>query len=265
MIRKILYLITLMFTIYSATAQTGTFDPSQNIEIGVDEKLDQYFADSIYLYNDEGEKVMINELINKPTILSFVYFRCPGICSPLMDGIAEVIGRSDMELAKDYQVFTISFDYSEPSRLATQKRTNYLNQIEGKTIDSSGWRFFTGDSLNITRATQSTGFKYKRAGADFIHSATLIILSPEGKITRYLHGTFFLPFEMKMAIVEAGQGKSGPTINRILQYCYTFDPKGQQYVLNITKISGTLILFVAIIVLLILLVKPKRKTSKNDQ
>jgi protein SCO1/2 len=86
-------------------------------------------------------------------------------------------------------------------------------------------------------------------------------LSPEGKITRYLNGTYFLPFEFKLAMLEASKGQAGPTINKILQYCYSYDPVGQAYVLNITKITGTIILAMGIIVFLLLVIrKPRKKT-----
>ena len=93
-----------------------------------------------------------------------------------------------------------------------------------------------------------------------MHAASVIVVSPMGKITRYLNGVYFLPFEFKMAVVEAGKGTSGPTINKILQYCYSYDPKGQTYVLNVTKLSGTLILFFALTLFLFLIIKRKRKT-----
>jgi protein SCO1/2 len=116
------------------------------------------------------------------------------------------------------------------------------------------------DSSSIARATNATGFKYKKTGNDYLHAASLAVVSPDGKITRYLNGMYFLPFEWKMAIVEASEGKSGPTLNKVLRYCYTYDPVGQTYVMNVTKVSGTLILFFAFLFLLYLVIKPKRKT-----
>ena len=87
-----------------------------------------------------------------------------------------------------------------------------------------------------------------------------MITSPEGIITRYMNGIYFLPFELKMSIIDASEGKTGPTINKVLQYCYSFDPEGQEYVLNITKITGTLMIFIAVIVFLVLTLKKRKKT-----
>ncbi|WP_172677470.1 hypothetical protein [Marinifilum fragile] len=172
--------------------------------------------------------------------------------------ISEVIEKSDLELSKDYQVITISFDPNESIDLAIKKKNNYKSLVKGKNTEE-GWKFFTADSINIAKATQSMGFRYKKTGNDYTHAATVIVLSPEGKITRYLNGTYFLPFEFKLAMLEASKGQAGPTINKILQYCYSYDPVGQAYVLNITKITGTIILVMGLIIFLLLVIKKPRK------
>ena len=232
-------------------------------DVGVDEHLGDKIPENITLVNQYGEEVSMNELVDKPTILNFVYYRCPGICSPLMNGIADFVDQLDMNIGEDYQILTISFDHTEGTELAARKHENYMKMIE-KDIPEDGWTFYTADSVTIADITQATGFKFMPTGVDFAHSATLIVLSPEEKITRYLHGTYFLPFEIKLSIVEAAKGKVGSTVNRVLQYCYSYDPTGQEYVLNITKIAGTFIMFVAVIVFLVLVVKPKKKNIKKQ-
>ena len=124
-----------------------------------------------------------------------------------------------------------------------------------------GWTFYTTDSANIARLTDATGFRYKPVGNDFIHSATLIVTSPNGKITRYMNGIYFLPFELKMSVLDASEGKTGPTINKVLQYCYSFDPEGQEYVFNITKVAGTLIIFFGVVIFLVLILAKRKKTK----
>ncbi len=243
-----------------ATSNIKTPQP----EIGIAEHLDEYLPDDLVFTGTDNKTYNLKQLIDKPTVLMFVYYRCPGICSPLMTSVSEMISKTDLVLGKDFQVITISFDQREGTDLAVKKRTNYLKLIT-KDVDQEGWKFYTGDSTNIMKVTTATGFKFKRAGNDFLHSATIIMLSPDGKITRYLQGTYFLPFEFKMAVIEASQGKSGPTIFRILQFCYSYDPAGQQYVLNITKMAGTLILLAGLIVLLVLLFKPRKKVIVNKE
>lgn len=232
-----------------------------DFEVGVIEHLDATIPQDILVTNENGELVILKDQIDKPTAVVFVYFRCPGICSPLMDGLADVVNKSDLELAKDYQIITISFDPNETTELALKKKKNYQSLIKGKNTQD-GWKFYTADSLNIAKATQAFGFRYKKTGTEYTHAATVIVISPEGKITRYLNGTYFLPFEFKLAMIEASKGQTGPTINKILQYCYSYDPVGQAYVLNITKITGIIILVMGLIVFLLLIIRrPKKKTQ----
>jgi protein SCO1 len=258
--------IVLIYLFFLTGSLSAQFEFAERIEIGVEEKLGDYFPEDIYLFDQNGDTVHLRSIIDKPTVISFVYYRCPGICSPLMNGIADVIRKSDMEIGKDYQVFTISFDVREPPELAKRKKINYLTQVQ-KPEAANGWFFFTGDSINIAKITDAAGFRYIQTGNDFQHTAGLILSSPDGKITRYLNGTTFLPFELKMAVVEASKGQPSPTINRILQLCYSYDPKSQQYVLNIKQISGILIIFVTTAIFLILVLKPlfKRKIITNNQ
>jgi protein SCO1 len=171
----------------------------------------------------------------------------------------------DMVIGKEYQVLTISFDSREGTDLAMKKRQNYLSRME-KPIDSMGWRFYTSDSLNIVKLTQAVGFKFKMMGNDYSHPGALFILSPDGKITRYHYGTFFLPFDIKLSLIEAARGQAMPTINRVLEFCYTYDPSGRRYVLDITKIAGTFILIIALTIFLVLMIRPKRKNviHKNE-
>ncbi len=258
-----IFILVLISSVGIIAGQQPASEIGPDPEIGITEKLDTYVPGDITLMNAQLGKVQLSEIIDKPTILSFVYYRCPGICSPLMDGIASVIDRSKLELGEDYQVFTVSFDPSEDLGLAQKKKSNYLGLMEKKEAAEKGWFFFTADSANVARFTESAGFHYKRTGYDFVHSAGLIFISPDRKITRYLNGISFLPFEYRMAVIEASEGKSGPTINKVLQYCYSFDPEGQEYVLNITRVAGIIIIFITLSIFLYLVLKPvvKRKTA----
>lgn len=263
---KISFLMVLTF-ISSLVLGQNIVNPVENkddVEIGVVEHLDDFLPDNISLINENGQQVWLADVIDKPTIINFVYYRCPGICSPLMEAVAGVMDKSDMVPGVDYQVLTISFDPSETYDLGVRKKANYLNLMSNKVEEAkNGWLFFTSDSASIVKVTNATGFKYKRTGNDFLHAASLTVVSNEGKITRYLNGMYFLPFEWKMAIVEASKGQSGPTLNKVLRFCYTYDPVGQTYVMNITKVSGILILFFAALFLMILIFKPKRKVNLN--
>ncbi len=254
--------ILLLFTVNNLFGQKPFNDQTKDPEIGIVEHLDEYLPKDIYLTDENNKRVCLTDLIDKPTIINFVYFRCPGICSPLMEGLANVMDQSDLAPGVDYQVLTISFDPRETIDLGIRKKTNYLKLVKKKETIEKGWKFFVSDSASIASGINAVGFKYKRTGKDFAHAAAIAVVSPKGKITRYLTGIYFLPFDFKMAIIESSKGMSAPTINKIMQYCFAYDPVGKAYVLNVTKISGTLILFVALLFFLVLIFKPKRKVNQ---
>jgi len=263
---ELICIVLILFPLYiSGQVPASQSDPGSGItdpEIGIIEKLETTIPSDVKLVNQDGDTVELGNIVNKPTVLSFVYFRCPGICSPLMDGLADVISRSDMKINEDYQVFTISFDERESTDLASNKHDNYLYLVK-KEGAKEGWTFFTADSATIQRITNAAGFGFKRTGNDFVHAAALIVLSPERKITRYLNGIYFQPFEFKMALIEASEGKSGPTINRFLQFCYAYDPQGKQYVMNVTRVTGVLIAFLGLLLFLWLAVRPLFKKKQK--
>lgn len=256
-------LLAWVFMLASAYTLTAQNEPPKQEELGIFEKLDEYIPEDLEFVTQDYDTVNLKSMIDKPTVLVLVYYECPGICSPLIEGVAEVISRTDLELGEDYDVFTISFSPRESPRLAADKKKNYAKLVKNKDV-TEGWTYFVGDSANIDRLLNSVGFRVKQVGKDWVHPTALIVLSPNGKITRYLHGLTFLPFDLKMAVAEASKGKSGPTINKVLRYCFSYDPEGKTYVFNVTKITGTIILLAAVIFLLVLIFKKrKNKTSKE--
>ena len=260
-----LLIIAILFTGYISGQNLSAQQSSP--EIGIDEKLDQFVPGDINLVTSDGDSVTTKELFTKPTVLSLVYFRCPGICTPLTDALADVIKHCDLTIGKDYQVLTVSFNPTEGTDLARQKKKNYIALSGLDSSATSGWIFCTSDSSDIARLTKSVGFRYKPNGTEFVHPAALIFLSPEGKVTRYINGSHFQPFDLKMGIVEASKGVSGPTINKVLQYCFNYDPSGNKYTLNITRVAGALIVGLAVIFFISLisvnLIRKKRAHSKN--
>jgi len=244
---------------FESFSQTSLFD--QQMQVGFDEKQGQYAALDISLVNEDGDTVLLSDIIDKPTILNLVYFRCPGTCSPLMWGISKFIDEVDLQLGTDYEVLTISFDYTESIDLGIQKKANYASTMKKKE-DAKYWQFFVSDSINIAKLTQSVGFNYKYINNQFVHPTGLIALSSDGKITRYLRGIEFLPFEIKITMVEAANGKIGPSINRVLAICYSYDENGNKFVFNVTRVSAIVIIFVAVMFFLVLVLT--RKKNKKE-
>jgi protein SCO1 len=210
-------------------------------DVGIDEKLGARVAVDAVLRDEAGKDVTLGRLIDKPTILTLNYFRCAGICTPLLNNMADVINQIGIEPGKDFQVITVSFDPRDTAEIAQQKRVNYL-KLMTRPVPPASWRFLTGDAPNTRRVTDSVGFKFRAVGEDFLHSGAIIVLAPDGTVTRYLYGISFLPADLQMAIQEAAAGQVRPTIARFLAFCYSYDPRDRQYVLNLTRVLGASIL-----------------------
>lgn len=235
-------------------------------DVGVEEKLAQFVPDNLAFKDEQGNPVNFKSLITKPTILSFVYYRCPGICNPLLSGLVDVLDKVQLEPGKDFNVLTVSFDETDTYITGSEKKKNYMAGFS-RNFPENSWKFLTGDKENITALTAATGFKFKKQGNDFLHTGVIIFLSPDGKIARYIYGITFLPFDVKMALTEAAEGRVGSTVSRVLLYCFSYDPDGRKYVFNITRVAGIGILFLLGMFLLYLTVLhkllKKRKAPEN--
>ncbi len=231
-------------------------------EVGIDEKLGTFIPLDLELKDETGKPVTLRQLIDKPTILTLNYFRCAGICTPQLGGVAEVLNRTQAIPGTDFQVLTVSFDERDEPEVAAQKRTNYLSEIT-RPFPPAAWRFLTGPGATTKALADAVGFKFKRQGDDFIHAAAIIFLSPKGQVTRYMYGVTYLPADLQLAAQEAARGEANPTINKFLKFCFSYDPAGRKYVLNTTTIGATVILLAAL-GFLVTLVRRGRKTKIKE-
>lgn len=202
--------------------------------------------DDISFNDEDGKRTTLRPFFDKPVLLLLVYFRCPGICTPLLQDLAKAVDECDLRPGKDYRLVTISFDPSEDAEMAKLKRENMLAYMK-KPVSPQDWRFLTGDEANIHKITEAVGFHYMRDknGVDFVHPTTLIFVTPEGTIARYLEGADFSPADLKMAILDASAGHVRGFMKRVQQLCYAYDPKAGAYVLKFDRvILGITALFV---------------------
>lgn len=234
--------VFLLLCVVSAPARAG--DPPGAF-IGITERLGSLVPGDLGFVNADGDSVYLRAAIDKPTVLTLVYFHCPTICKPLLGAVVEVMEKTDLEPGRDYDVLTVSFDERDTPATALAIRDNFTHSLE-KPIGPGGWEFLTGDSLAIARLTESVGFGFERRENDFAHGTALIVLSADGKIVRYLYGLRYLPFDLKMAVSEARKGRAVPSIARVLQYCFSTDPQGRRYAMNVNRVIGTGIVLFAV-------------------
>jgi len=239
-------------------------------QLGLNEKLGNMVPLDLTFLNEKGQQVTLKEMMDgKPTMLTLNYFKCAGICGPQLADMAKMLTRLDLAENTDYKVLTISFAEDETPQLATKKRKAYLNSITRDFVQD-GWHFLIGENNSSGILADAVGFSYKKevsvAGVvDYIHPGALIMLSPKGKVTRYLNGIGQLPFDVKMAVVEAGEGKTGPTIAKNLLFCFAYDPKAKTYIFQWEKIAGAVMTTLMIIFFIYLLKTSRRDEDDNHQ
>ncbi len=255
--KKLLMFLMLLVTVHAAT------------QLGINEKLGTMVPLDLTFINEKGESVTLKKLMDgKPTMISLNYFRCAGICTPQLNDMAKMLGRLDLAENTDYKVLTIGFAEDEGYELAAAKRKTMLKTIQRDYVQDA-WHFVVGENNSSAIVADKVGFTYEKtvspAGVvDYIHPAALIMLSPEGKVTRYLNGIEQLPFDVKMALMEAGQGKVGPTIAKNLLYCFAYDPKAKTYIFKWEKIAGAVMTLI-MLAFFIYLVRTSRREEDNQQ
>ncbi len=224
------------FSVKSASARNEV-DP---LKIGLTERLGDSVPKDLRFIAENGDTVTLGSLIDRPTLVSLVYYTCPSICRPLLDEVASMLGKLqaiDMQPGRDYRMLTISFDETDSPAGSTRLKDEYYRSLPDG-FPREAWTFLTADSATIAALTQSVGFGFQRAEKDFAHPTTLVVLSPEGKITRYLTGSEYLPLDIKLSLIEAREGKIGATIVKFYKFCFSYDPSGEKFVLKTTRIVG---------------------------
>jgi protein SCO1 len=227
-------------------------------EVGITEKLGQYIPLTLRFRDENGHDLELNSFINQPTLILPVFFRCPQSCGILLASLSSAINDVAFVPGKEYKVIAVSFDDQETTQDAMEAKKNYLKKLRSD-FPESDWKFLTGNTENIKSMTQSLGFKFKKLDdGNFIHPNVLICVAADGKIIRYLYGTYFLPFDISMSIAEAAKGTPGISIKKLMSYCFAYDPVGKRYVFKTFRITGIAILAFLAVFLFFLLRKRTR-------
>lgn len=244
----IVVLLTIVFP-NSSQAQYVNETPEELQEVGVNEQLGETIpASDIHLVNHLGNKVTLDDYLgtDKPILLNLVYYDCPMLCSLVMQGMLKSMRRIDWTPGKEFTILTISIDPDEGTELAANYREAYHDSLN-LNPSITGWEFFTSNQKSIDTLASSVGFKFKYDPDidQYAHSAAIMFLDPNGKVSRYLYGIEYSPIQVKKALDEASEGEIGTTVDQILMYCYQYDPSSKSYVpyaLNIMKLGGLVIM-----------------------
>ena len=234
----------------------------QKKEIGVDEKLDTVIPMDLTFRLEDGSESQLQDIVKLPTLIVPIYFSCPNVCHMLQSAVANVLPQVKLKPGEEYQVLSVSFDETDTPDVARQKKSNYMAAMDHRFPEDQ-WHFITSDLETVDTFMDAIGFRYKREGRDFIHPVVVVAITPEGKISRYIYGSNFLPFDLTLALTEASAGRSGISVKRIVPYCFSYDPEGKKYVFNLTKVAGTIILLFAVFIFLMLTLGGRKKNAKK--
>jgi protein SCO1/2 len=229
-------------------AQLPSHQTPRELEgVGIEERLGQKIDLSLEFIGEDGYPHPLREYFSsgKPVILNLVYYSCPMLCTLVLNGQTEALREIPQTAGKEFEIVTISIDPTESYKLALSKKAAYLASYERS---ARGWHFLADYRNNVARLAEQVGFRYRwdDRSKQYAHAAAIMILSPEGMVSRYLYGVRFKPFDLRLAIAEAASGKTGIS-DRILLYCFHYDPAARSYALvamSIMRAGGALALLV---------------------
>lgn len=221
-------------------------DPMQGIgvrpellkEVGVDQKLNDSIPLDLTFRDEHGNSGPLRQYFgSKPVILSLVYFNCPMLCTQVLNGLDRSLELIPMSVGKDFNVLTVSIDPTDRPVLAESKKAVYLGMY-GRPGAAQGWHFLTGDEPQIKQLAAAAGFRYAYDpdSKQYAHASTIMMLTPDGKVSRYFYGISYPERDLRLGLVDASQGKIGSPVDQVLLFCYHYDPHTGKYGLLISRV-----------------------------
>jgi protein SCO1 len=245
-------LFTLAFSA-SAGAQmnNGIMSPPANTRppklenVGIEQHLDSQIPPDLTFRDEAGKTVKLGDYFgHKPLVLNLVYYNCTMLCGEALAGLASSMRLIKFDVGNQFDVITVSFDPRETPDMAAEKKKDYVGRY-GRPSAAQGWHFLTGTPESINALTKAVGFQYQydEKTNQYAHATAIMVLTPQGHISRYFYGVEFPPKDLRMGLVEASQAKIGNAVDAVLLYCYHYDPQTGKYgaiVANILRLAAAL-------------------------
>ena len=216
-------------------------------EVRIEQRLDGQVPGDLEFRDESGRKVRLGDYLrDRPHVLILIYFRCPKLCPLTLDGLTGSLqSLADFDVGKQFDVIAVSFDPQDTPSMAADKKESYA-AVYGRPGAAAAWHFLTGPQESIDRLTKAVGFHYVYDPKlnQFIHASGIMLLTPEGRISRYLLGVKFVPRDLRLGLVEASDNKIGSPVDQVLLYCFHYDPDKGKYtasVMNFVRAGGALI------------------------
>jgi len=212
-------------------------------DVGFDQRLNEQVPLDLVFRDEGGRAVRLGDYFGgKPVILSLVYYSCTTLCPMILDGLVRSLTPVSFDIGKQFAVLTVSFDPRETPAQAAAKKAEYVRRYR-RPGAADGWHFLTGEATAIRRLTQAVGFRYvyDAKTEQFAHAAGILMLTPQGKVTRYFYGFDFSPRDLRLGLIEAAANRIGTPIDQVLLYCYHYDPLTGRYgliIMNVIRLAG---------------------------
>lgn len=237
-------------------------------KIDFEQKLDQSIPLNLKFRDETGREVVLADYFGeKPVLMNLGYYRCPLICTQEFSGLARSLRPISLEYAKDFQVVTVSIDPKEKPPLAADKKKAILKKFPRKGFEE-GWHFLTGDEPEIRKLADAIGFKYtyNESKDQYLHPAGLVVLTPQGKISRYYYGIDYSSRDLQFNLIDASAGKIGSPVHKVLMFCYDYDPTTGRYTLAVTylvRVLGTATALALASYIVVMLVRDRRRRQPS--
>lgn len=251
-------------TAFSQSMTKGIMSPPANIRpsylqnVGIEQHLNAQVPADLAFVDDTGRPVKLGDYFGKkPLILNLVYYNCPMLCGEALAGLSASMKMIKFDVGNQFDVITVSFNPRETPQLAAEKKADYLKRY-GRPNAAAGWHFLTGPAESINSLTKAVGFQYQYDATkdQYAHATAIMVLTPQGRISRYFYGVDFPPKDLRLGLVEASENKIGNAVDQVLLYCYHYDPAAGKYgavVSNMLKLGGGLtILFVGSLIFILI-------------
>ena len=207
-------------------------------DIGFTQQLDASIPGEATFFDSTGRRVTLAEVMSadRPALLNLVYFQCPMLCNMSMDAVLRTLNTMQLRVGRDFDVITISFDPREKPPLAAGVKQTTLKRYQDPE-SAAGWHFLTGEQESIDQVTEAVGFKYEfdEATGQFAHAAGVVMITPDGRISRYLTGIDYSARDIRLGLVESSAGKIGTPTDQVLLLCYSYDPLSGKYGLAVSR------------------------------
>lgn len=242
----------------------STSVPDLLARVGIDQKLDAAVPLDLTFRDEAGRAVKLSDYMGKrPVVLALVYYECPMLCTQVLNGAVAAFKTMNFTAGKEFEVVTVSFDPRETPAMAEQKKITYINKY-GRPEAAAGWHFLTGGQSEIDALAQAVGFRYvfDEASQQYVHASALIVLTPEGHVSKYLYGIEYPPRDLRLGLIDASNGRIGSPVDQVLLYCYHYDPATGKYsmaVMNVLRLAALATLVAAGGFIAVMLGRDRRK------